>query len=205
MAGSAVDIVPLYDRGDVQIVLHYAAGPGLTARLAALERDGFSVSVCPASDHARFAALLSGAVVIWHLLEPLTAAMIEAAPCLRLIQKIGVGVNTIDLDAARRRDVAVCNMPGTNSPAVAEMTLLLMLGALRRVHQLDAETRAGRGWELPVGAPGPPWGDRRPDRGSGGLWGGAAAPRPCAEEPRGTGAVHQSQRETGRGGRRLRA
>ena len=150
MAGSAVDIVPLYDRGDVQVVLHYAAGPGLTARLAALDLDGFSVSVCPASDHARFALLLTGAEVIWHLLEPLTAAMIEAAPCLRLIQKIGVGVNTIDLDSARQRGVAVCNMPGTNSQAVAEMTLMLMLGALRRLHQLDAETRAGRGWELPA-------------------------------------------------------
>jgi lactate dehydrogenase-like 2-hydroxyacid dehydrogenase len=42
---------------------------------------------------------------------------------LKLIQKIGVGVNTIDLEAAREHGVAVCNMPGTNSRAVAEMTL----------------------------------------------------------------------------------
>ena len=49
--------------------------------------------------------------------------MIAGAPRLRLIQKIGVGVNTIDLEAARARGIAVCNMPGTNTPAVAEMTL----------------------------------------------------------------------------------
>ena len=85
------------------------------------------------------------AEILLHVLEPVTAAVIEAAPRLRLIQKIGIGVNTIDLDAARRRDIAVCNMPGTNTQAVAEMTLLLMLATLRRLSQLDRLTRA-RPW-----------------------------------------------------------
>jgi phosphoglycerate dehydrogenase-like enzyme len=39
-------------------------------------------------------------------------------------------------------------MPGTNTQAVAEMTLLLMLATLRRLAQLDRLTRAGQGWEL---------------------------------------------------------
>ena len=86
--------------------------------------------------------------VLLHVLEPVTAAVIEAAPRLKLIQKIGIGVNTIDLDAARRRGIAVCNMPGTNTQAVAEMTLLLMLATLRRLSQLDRLTRAGEGWSL---------------------------------------------------------
>ena len=134
----------------MNVIFHYSAGPGLTSRLAALERDGLSVSVCAMSDHDRFAALRSDAEALWHLLEPVTADVMAAAPRLHLIQKIGVGVNTIDLEAARRRGIAVCNMPGTNSQAVAEMTLLLILGALRRVGQLDAATRAGRGWGLPA-------------------------------------------------------
>jgi phosphoglycerate dehydrogenase-like enzyme len=58
-------------------------------------------------------------------------------------------VNTIDLEAARACGIAVCNLPGTNSRAVAEMALLLMLGALRRIAYFDAETRAGRGWSQP--------------------------------------------------------
>ncbi len=132
----------------MNVVYHYSAGPDLTRRLAALQGEGLSVSVCPMADRDRFAALLPEAEVLWHLLEPVTAEVLAAAPRLRLVQKIGVGVNTIDLEAARRRGVAVCNMPGTNSQAVAEMTLLLMLGALRRVSQLDAATRAGRGWGL---------------------------------------------------------
>jgi len=131
----------------VKVLLHYAAGPGLAARLRAL--PGLSLTIVPEADEAGFAAALPEAEVIWHVLRPLSAADIAAAPRLRLIQKIGVGVNTIDLDAARGRGVAVCNLPGTNSRAVAEMALLLMLGALRRVAHVDAETRAGRGWAQP--------------------------------------------------------
>lgn len=134
----------------MNVVYHYSAGPELERRLAGLAREGLSVSVCAESDHARFAELLPGTEALWHLLEPVTAEVVAAAPRLRLVQKIGVGVNTIDLRAARARGVAVCNMPGTNTQAVAEMTLLLMLGALRRVSQLDAATRAGRGWRLPA-------------------------------------------------------
>ena len=80
------------------------------------------------------------------MLEPVTKAAIEASPRLRLIQKIGVGVNTIDLETARRHGIRVCNMPGTNSRAVAEATLALMLSALRRLASFDAATRRGEGW-----------------------------------------------------------
>ena len=131
----------------MNVIWHYPAGPDLTGRLAALDDRGLSVTVCEPADSGRFRELLPAAQAIWHLLEPLTAEIIASAPRLRLIQKIGVGVNTIDLEAARRRGVAVCNMPGTNSQAVAEMTLLLMLSALRRANRLDAAARAG--WHLP--------------------------------------------------------
>ncbi|MEO3470760.1 2-hydroxyacid dehydrogenase [Roseomonas sp. CAU 1739] len=131
----------------MKVLLHYAAGPGLAARLRAL--PGLDLSICADADEAGFAAALPTTEAIWHVLRPLTAAHIAAAPKLRLIQKIGVGVNTIDVDAARARGIAVCNLPGTNARAVAELTLLLMLGALRRVAHFDAETRAGRGWAQP--------------------------------------------------------
>jgi phosphoglycerate dehydrogenase-like enzyme len=77
------------------------------------------------------------------VLEPVTAAVITGAPRLRLIQKLGVGVNTIDLDAARAAGVAVANMPGVNSIAVAEMAMALMLAVLRRLRHLDDTARAG--------------------------------------------------------------
>lgn len=131
----------------MNVIWHYPAGPDLKRRLVALGDQGLSVSVCEPSERERFRELLSTTEAIWHLLEPLTAEIIATAPPLRLIQKIGVGVNTIDLEAARRGGVAVCNMPGTNTQAVAEMTLLLMLSALRRANRLDAAARVG--WRLP--------------------------------------------------------
>lgn len=132
----------------MRIIFHYDAGPKLAAKLSDLAGLGLEIDICKPEDDARFAELLPEAEVIWHVLRPLSRADIEAAPKLRLIQKIGVGVNTIDLDAARDRGVAVANMPGTNSRAVAELTLLLMLAALRRASALDPATRAGDGWSL---------------------------------------------------------
>jgi phosphoglycerate dehydrogenase-like enzyme len=129
----------------MKAVLQYRASPGLRRKIAALP---FDTVVVDETDKPAFARAIADAEVLLHVLEPVTAEVIAAAPRLRLIQKIGVGVNTIDLEAARRRTVAVCNMPGTNTQAVAEMTLLLMLATLRRLSQLDPMTRAGAGWTI---------------------------------------------------------
>jgi phosphoglycerate dehydrogenase-like enzyme len=130
----------------VKVVLQYRASEGFHAQIADAFADATPVVVIDETDKAAFAAEMREAVVLLHVLEPVTAAAIAAAPKLRLIQKIGVGVNTIDLEAARANGVAVCNMPGTNSAAVAEMALSLMIGVLRRTVYFDALTRAGEGW-----------------------------------------------------------
>jgi phosphoglycerate dehydrogenase-like enzyme len=129
----------------MKAVLQYRASPKLRQRLAALE---FPTVVVDEADKDSLGREMRDAEILLHVLEPVTAAVIGAAPRLKLIQKIGIGVNTIDLDAARRRGIAVCNMPGTNTQAVAEMTLLLMLATLRRLAELDRLTRAGCGWAL---------------------------------------------------------
>lgn len=130
----------------MKIVFHYDAGPGLRSRLTNLSMSDLDVVVCPVKDRPRFARHMQDAAALWHVLEPVTDAVIEASPQLRLIQKMGVGVNTIDVEAARARGIRVCNMPGTNSRAVAEATLGLMFGALRRIPHFDAATRRGAGW-----------------------------------------------------------
>ncbi len=132
----------------MKAVLQYRASAGFRRLLAGLAPPWLTTVVVEEPDKARFAAEMRDADVLLHVLEPVTAAVIEAAPQLRLIQKIGVGVNTIDLESARRRGVFVANMPGTNSQAVAEAALALMLAALRRVTWMDAQTRAARGWSL---------------------------------------------------------
>ena len=134
----------------MKAVFHYAVSPGMTARLQATAPDWLEIEACPELDDRRLFALLAETDFLLHVLKPATAEVIDAAPNLKLIQKIGVGVNTIDLDRARARGIPVCNMPGTNSRAVAEATLMLMLAALRRAHAFDGATRAGRGWALDV-------------------------------------------------------
>ena len=129
----------------MKAVLQYRASPGLRQRIAALS---FPTVIVDETDKDTFRREMRDAEILLHVMEPVTAAVIDAAPRLRLIQKIGIGVNTIDLEAATHRGISVCNMPGTNTQAVAEMTLLLMLATLRRLAQLDALTRSGKGWEF---------------------------------------------------------
>jgi phosphoglycerate dehydrogenase-like enzyme len=126
----------------MKVVLHFDGSAALRKRLSDL-----NVILCPESDGAAFDALLPDVEVLWHVLKPVTADVIARAPKLKLIQKIGSGVNTIDLEAAKKRGIAVCNLPGTNSRAVAEMTLLLMLACLRRLSQLNSLVRKEKGWQ----------------------------------------------------------
>jgi phosphoglycerate dehydrogenase-like enzyme len=133
----------------MNVLFHYDAGPWLEQELLALSAHDITAQACAVKDWDRFYRLIARAEALWHVLEPVTAKMLERAPGLRLIQKIGVGVNTIDLEAARGRGIAVCNMPGTNTRAVAEMTLCLMIAALRRLTEHDAALRRGQGWALP--------------------------------------------------------
>jgi len=108
--------------------------------------EGALVVVSPEEDVAKFASDLRDAEILLHILRPVTEEVLRGAPRLRLAQKIGVGVDTIDLEAAQRRGVAVANMPGTNTQAVAEAALMLMLAALRNLPGLDRECRVGNGW-----------------------------------------------------------
>jgi phosphoglycerate dehydrogenase-like enzyme len=127
----------------MKVVFHFDGTEALRSRLG-------DVILCPESDAAAFERLLPEVEVLWHVLKPVTAEVIGRAPKLRLIQKIGSGVNTIDVEAAKKRGIAVCNLPGTNSRAVAEMTLLLMLACLRRLPQLQDSIKAGwfDAWKL---------------------------------------------------------
>jgi phosphoglycerate dehydrogenase-like enzyme len=132
--------------GPVNVLLHYLASPGFRAALEKVCPKDVTLTIVDAADDAAFHKALPTTEAILHVLRPLSASDIARAPKLKLIQKIGVGVNTIDLDAARGAGVAVCNMPGTNSQAVAELALMLMLAALRRASYFDGLIRRGEGW-----------------------------------------------------------
>ena len=72
------------------------------------------------------------------------AELIQKMPALKVIHSEGVAYNGIDLKAAAERGVYVCNNKGINASAVAEQTILLMLGLLRNVVPCDRDVREGR-------------------------------------------------------------
>ena len=71
-------------------------------------------------------------------------AFIARMPRLKMIHCEGVGVDRIDLAAARRRGIYVCNNAGCNAPAVAELSIMLMTMLLRRILWGDRMVRSGR-------------------------------------------------------------
>jgi phosphoglycerate dehydrogenase-like enzyme len=87
---------------------------------------------------------IASAEVLVVGLFPTTEAMLAAAPRLRLVQRLGVGYDNVDLGAAARRGIAVCNMADFNAATVAEHTLTLMLGLLRRVFESTLLMKGGR-------------------------------------------------------------
>lgn len=72
-----------------------------------------------------------------------TAADLKDAKKLKVIVKQGVGVDNIDVEAAKQHGIAVCNTPALNSEAVAELTITLALSSARRVSELDRRIRNG--------------------------------------------------------------
>lgn len=127
----------------LRVLAHFFPGPKVLEFLAP-EADWLDIRWC--TDDPTFYRELPAAEVIWHVLRPLSGDDLKCATRLRLVHKFGAGVNTIDVDAATERGIAVANMPGANAPSVAEGTVLLMLAALRHLPVLDRATREGRGW-----------------------------------------------------------
>jgi D-3-phosphoglycerate dehydrogenase len=76
-------------------------------------------------------------------LEVLDDAVFSAVPELRLVSKYGVGLDMIDLEAARRRGVTVRWTPGVNRQSVAELTIAFMIALCRRIVPLASDLRAG--------------------------------------------------------------
>ncbi|MGO1767705.1 MAG: NAD(P)-dependent oxidoreductase [Advenella sp.] len=76
-------------------------------------------------------------------MTPVTEADLARAKNVKIICKQGVGVDTIDLEAAKRHNIPVCRTPGVNSEAVAELAFSLALSVTRRIARFDRMLRAG--------------------------------------------------------------
>jgi D-3-phosphoglycerate dehydrogenase len=116
------------------------------APLRALEQAGIDYVVNPLGRKLKpdeAAEMIRGFRAVVAGTEPLDRAALDRAPHLRLIARVGVGLDNVDLLAARERGIAVSYTPEAPAAAVAELTIGLMLNALRWTGRADRHIRAG--------------------------------------------------------------
>jgi D-3-phosphoglycerate dehydrogenase / 2-oxoglutarate reductase len=85
-------------------------------------------------------------VLIVRSATKVNAEMIAAATNLRVVGRAGTGVDNVDVEAATRRGIIVCNAAGSNALSAAEHTIALLLSQARNVAQAHAALVEGR-WE----------------------------------------------------------
>lgn len=88
--------------------------------------------------------LVGDAEVIIAGTEPITRRVMEKATQLRHISRVGVGLDNVDLVEAEKRGISVSYTPDAPAPAVAELTIGLMINLLRQIHVANGELHQGK-------------------------------------------------------------
>ncbi len=108
-------------------------GPSVVARCTVLG---------PATDRDRYAGV-EAAVAAVAGAAPYDAAFLDRAPHLRVIARTGIGYDAVDVEAATRRGVAVCNAPDGPTVSTAEHAVTLMLQVAKNVKSAESALRTG--------------------------------------------------------------
>ncbi len=109
-----------------------------------LRSAGFTVDEQPGIDRAKLTQIVAnydGIVVRGR--TKVDAELIEAGRRLRIIGRAGVGLDNVDVHAAKKAGITVLNTPGAPSTSVAELTVGLMLSLLRKISLADREMKGG--------------------------------------------------------------
>src|SRR5881397_913790 len=124
------------------------AGPIHPDGKALLDKEA-RVVVCEDETEAGLVKVAAEAQAILFRIRPdCTESLMAACEQLKVVGRHGVGLDTVDIPAATRLGVAVVHAPGSNSQAVAEHALMLMLTCVKRTFAVDKATRAGD-WGTP--------------------------------------------------------
>jgi D-3-phosphoglycerate dehydrogenase len=106
------------------------------------------IGPCPRNE-ADLAKLVADADAVITQFAPVNANVVAAMTKARVIARYGIGVDNVDLEAARSRGIPVCNVPDYCIDEVADHTLALILALTRRLAAQDTGVRSGR-WGLAV-------------------------------------------------------
>ena len=105
---------------------------------------GFEARTLPANtDEALLEAVADADYILASGRLRIDEGVLSHAPRLRMIQRTGVGLDTLDLEAIRRAGVPLYVNQGVNAQSVAEHTILLILACLRKLTLLDANSKRG--------------------------------------------------------------
>jgi glyoxylate reductase len=133
----------------LKVVVARRLPEAVEARMAALFDAALTPADAPLPREGLVEALADCDVLVPSVAYPVDSALIAAAgPQLKLIANFGVGVDNIDLEAARARGVAVTNTPGVLTEDTADVALALILMSARGLGRAERTLRAGmwRGW-----------------------------------------------------------
>jgi D-3-phosphoglycerate dehydrogenase len=136
------------DRFQVIMTSPFLAPPAV----AVLEGCGCDIHYMPPYPSAAAVAALAGAVQAHAILTrqgPVDAAAMDASRRLRVVARHGVGVDDVDLAAARARGILVTRAPGSNTVAVAEHTLAFILALAKDLRPLGRDIARGA-WRDPT-------------------------------------------------------
>ena len=115
-----------------------------TSDLEALSGDGHECDLKPDLNGDTLPGAIGNAEILVVRSTPVTRATVDAGPSLCLIIRAGAGTNSIDMQAATEREIRVCNVPGRNAAAVAELVIGLIIAIDRNIPDNVADLRAGR-------------------------------------------------------------
>ncbi|WP_456321704.1 D-2-hydroxyacid dehydrogenase, partial [Palaeococcus sp. (in: euryarchaeotes)] len=120
------------------------AAPLHEKAIEVLKNAGFEVVYEEYPDEERLLELAKDVDAIIVRSKPkVTRKVIENAPNLKVIGRAGVGLDNIDLDAAKERSIEVVNSPGASSRSVAELAMALMFNVTRKIAFADRKMREG--------------------------------------------------------------
>lgn len=117
--------------------------PQIKAAIEAAVPPDWTVRFVEESSPRARAALIRNADIVFVMAAPMPGELLAEAGKLRLIQKLGAGLDKIDLDFCRAHGIGVARLQAGNAIPVAEHTILLMLATYRQLPQIDRRTRSG--------------------------------------------------------------
>lgn len=135
MARVLITTVPFGDKNDLPI--------------RQLEANGIEYRINPLGRKLKedeLAGMVSDVEVLIAGTEPITAKVMANAPRLKLISRVGIGLDSVDLMAAEQRGIKVSYTPDAPAPAVAELTIGLMFSLMRSIHVANARMHQGE-WQ----------------------------------------------------------